>query len=368
MEAISVGSSAAFKPVAPEVNQYEPVTPIPESETYSYPRVSRSERHLQTQSQVLDIKSLYDDPDASFTIQAQLPSQNQTKDKSPTHSAHPSRAKARRTRSKSPSKPPTERVVPVNQTTVPPASPFQRVHLTVSDDKEPYDVVDATASTDSEPIEEYVDMDEENPPQQAKSPRRSVTVPKELSALAETSIEDLPNMNPSEAQLWMLNQMQKLVEKFAGIYETTAVGPLPKSMRGKVLPAQLQDIKEIYDNVQTEPPTTQHMQNEGSASGRKISRQPKTVYGAPPFSTNTKLLAAERSPRHQSAAAYIHRPPTKPKSDSPGKLSVCKLVQLYLNAISIAEIGKRSPKTIQQKRAATHAEMISKHNYIAILK
>ena len=317
MEAISAGSSAAFKPVTPdhESNQYEPVTPMPESEVYSYARMSRSERHHQTQSQVIerkDLKSLYDDPDAPITIQAQVP---QPSDKFPPHLEHPSRAKARRARSKSPSKPITERVMPDNQATVPPASPLQHVHLTIFNDKESYDAVDATAGI--EPIEEYVDMSEleENTPLQAKSPQKSVTVPKELSALAETSVEDLSNMNPDEAQLWMLNQMQKLVENFAGIYESTAVGPLPKSKRGKVLPAQLQDIEEVYDNEQPELPAHQ------STSGRKISRQPKTVYTAP-SSTSTKLLPAERSPRHQPAAAYIHRPPIKTKPGLSGKLNV----------------------------------------------
>lgn len=323
MEAISAGSSAAFKPVAPE-SQYEPITPVAEGEMYSYPRMSRSEHHHweQEKKERKDLKSLYDDPDAPIMIQAQVPSQSQAI-APPSHLEHPSQARTRRARSKSPSKPPlptTERVVPDSQKfTKPPANTLQSIHMTISDDKEQYDIVDATAST--EPIEEYVDVDvdQENPPLQDKSPRRSVTVPKELSALAEISVEDLSNMNPNEAQLWMLNQMQKLVEKFAGVYESTAVGPLPKSLRGKVLPAQLQDIEEVYDNVQTEPPTHQ---KEGSGSSRKISRQPKTVYAAPSSSTNTKSLAAERSPRHQSAAAYIHHPPIRPKPGSSGKLYV----------------------------------------------
>ena len=117
------------------------------------------------------------------------------------------------------------------------------MHVTVSDNDEPYDVIDATAST--EPIEEYMDMSEENPPLQAKSPQRSVTVHKELSALAETSNEDLSSMNPNEAQLWMLNQMQKLVEKFADI--STIVEPLPNKQGN----AKLQ---EIDDDIQMEPP------------------------------------------------------------------------------------------------------------------
>ena len=319
MEAILAGSSAVFKPVTPE-SQYEPVTPIPDSELYSYARMSRTQEHHHHTQERKDLKSLYDDPEAPIMIQAQIPSHSQpiAKDTPTPHLEHPSQARARRARSKSPSKPPlptTERVVPDSQKfTRPPASPLRSIHMTISDDKEQYDLVDVAAGT--EPIEEYVDVDEQTSPLhvQAKSPRRSVTVPKELSALAELSAENLSSMDPNdrESQLWLLNQMQKLVEKLAGVYESTTVGPLPKSQRGKVLPAQLQDIEEVYDNVQTEPPSHQ--------TSRKISRQPKTVYASPTSSTNTKLLAAERSPRHQSAAAYIHRPPIRPKPGSSGKL------------------------------------------------
>ena len=48
MEAISAGSLAAFKPAAPE-SQYEPVTPIPESEVYSSAR-SEFKHHSQAKT------------------------------------------------------------------------------------------------------------------------------------------------------------------------------------------------------------------------------------------------------------------------------------------------------------------------------
>ena len=335
MEAISSDSSANFKPTATEP-QYEPIiqgSSTEAGEAYSYARVSRSDLHHQPQLQERkDLKSLYDDPDDPIMTQAQIASQNRPTTKlSPLEYENPAKARRARARSKSPSKAPlatTERVVPDNQATVPPAGPRQGVHLTVSEDKDTYDDVDATASIDM-----YEDMSQSNQPLQViKSPRRSVTVPKELSTLAETSVENLSVMNPNEAQLWLLNQMQKLVEKFAGVYESTAIGPLPKtavgtptkSNRGELLPTQ--EIKEVYDEDLGEEPIppvpprtyscTVQKTEETSTSGRAISRQYKSAYvrnKVPPSSTNTKPLAAKKSPHH-------HRPPLQPKPDSPSKL------------------------------------------------
>ena len=344
MEAISAGSSAAFKPTAPE-SQYEPVTPIPEGEMYSYARTARSQERTHQVQERKELKSLYDDPDAPVTIQALIPGQNQptARDTPTSHLEQPSHPKARRARSKSPST--TERYVPDSQKAT--KFPASRVYMTISDDKEQYDVVDATASTDPI-IEEYVDVDmeseveQENPSFQARSPRRSVTFPSELSALAEISIEDLSNLDPDEAQLWMLNQMQKLVQNFAGIYESTAVGPLPKSNRGKVLP--LQDVKEVYNNVQLEQPH----QKESPTASRKITRQTKTAYVASTSSTSSKLLAAERSPRHQSAAAYIHRPQIKPKPVSSGNLNLSSL--LYFSSPFSVTLSLHVRKSEKRKR------------------
>ena len=53
----------------------------------------------------------------------------------------------------------------------------------------------------------YVAMHPRLPP----SPQRNVTVPQELSALSELSIDDISELSQSNAQLWLLNQMQKLV-------------------------------------------------------------------------------------------------------------------------------------------------------------
>jgi hypothetical protein len=113
--------------------------------------------------------------------------------------------------------------VPKNKipTVSPVTSPQHILHAETNfSDKGAYDDVDATTGLG---IEEYEGVSQQNLPQQAKGPERSVTVPRKLSALAEISVDDLSGMNPNEAQLWMLNQMQKLVEKFAGVYEATVI-------------------------------------------------------------------------------------------------------------------------------------------------
>ena len=318
MEAIYAGSSAAFKPAAPE-SQYEPVTPIPEGEMYSYPRISRSERHHQAQDRK-DLKSLYEDPDAPITIQVHAPNQSQPNAKdNPPQNARQARNKRARskspvnipssTRSKSPVNVPLsaiKQLVPENKTpTISPATSPQHVpHAEIlSSNKGAYDDVDATAGLG---VEEYEDMNQQNPPLQPKTPERSVTVPRELSALAEISVDDLSGMDPNEAQLWMLNQMQKLVEKFAGVYGATVVGPLTKeikSNRGKLLPAQTEDV---YEDAQSTPPVPSRAysysvektyQEESDLSTRKISRQSKSV------NVGTKS-SAERSPHHHSKVAY----------------------------------------------------------------
>ena len=318
MEAISAGSSTAFKPAAPE-SQYEPVSPVPEGEMYSYARTVRSQEHHQLAQERKELKSLYDDPDAPIMIQPHVPSQSQptVNDLPPSHLEHPTHYKTRRARSKSPST--TERIRPDDQKAArPPASPLRNIHMKISDDKEQYDVVDATASTET--VEEYVEV---YSPPQTKGPERSITVPKELSTLAETSVEDLSNINPNEAQLWMLNQMQKLVEKFAGVYEVTVTGPLTretKSNRGKVLPAQSEEFG-VYEDAQSRPPipprtyscsVEKSYQEESSLSSRKISRQSKTVNDG----NRPSLSSTERSPHHHSKATC---PPLEQK---PGKTTI----------------------------------------------
>ena len=59
------------------------------------------------------------------------------------------------------------------------------------------------------------------------APRRSATIPKELKSIAEISLENLANLDPMEAQLWMLLHMQKVVQKMEQVYDS----PQPLSPR-----------------------------------------------------------------------------------------------------------------------------------------
>ena len=165
MEAISAGSSAAFKPAAPE-SQYESINPVSEGEVYSYARMARSQEHHHQTQERKELKSLYDDPDAPVMFQPHIPSQSQptAKDPPPSHLEHPTHHKVRRARSKSPST--TARVAPDNQKAARPlASPLQSIHnnnvMKMSDDKKQYDIADATAST--ELMEGYVEVNEGEP-------------------------------------------------------------------------------------------------------------------------------------------------------------------------------------------------------------
>ena len=64
------------------------------------------------------------------------------------------------------------------------------------------------------------------------APRRNATIPKELNSIAEISLENLSNLNPMEAQLWMLLHMQKMVQKMEEVYDS----PQPLSPRANKNP------------------------------------------------------------------------------------------------------------------------------------
>ena len=89
------------------------------------------------------------------------------------------------------------------------------------------DNIIATTDTDN-----YVAMHPRLPP----SPQRNVTVPQELSALSELSIDDISELSQNNVQLWLLNQMQKLVQKkIEGVHpgETTKEGKQTSSDEAK---------------------------------------------------------------------------------------------------------------------------------------
>ena len=51
------------------------------------------------------------------------------------------------------------------------------------------------------------------------TPKRSATIPKKLESVTEISLENLSNLGPKQAQLWMLLNMQKMVQKMEKMEE-----------------------------------------------------------------------------------------------------------------------------------------------------
>ena len=51
------------------------------------------------------------------------------------------------------------------------------------------------------------------------TPKRNATIPKKLESVTEISLENLSNLGPKQAQLWMLLNMQKMVQKMEKMEE-----------------------------------------------------------------------------------------------------------------------------------------------------
>ena len=167
-------------PIIEEVHQYEVVTP-PESEAGMYTYVQVQGHQHQG---VKELKYLYEDASSL----APTPQQEQHR-KSPDL--------ARKDYGK-PTKPKKAAKVLGREDHL----------LQETTDTHHHDIVGTTGA------DTYVVMQ----PKLSLSPRRSVTVPQELSGLSELSIDDISELNQSKAQLWLLNQMQKLVQKQIGVH------------------------------------------------------------------------------------------------------------------------------------------------------
>ena len=169
-------------PIIEEVHQYEVVTP-PESEAgmYTYVQV-----HGHQPQGVKELKYLYEDASSL----APTPQQERHR-KSPDL--------ARKDYGK-PTKPQKAAKVFVREDQL----------LQETTDTHHHDIVGTTGA------DSYVVMQ----PKLPLSPRRSVTVPQELSGLSELSIDDISELDQSKAQLWLLNQMQKLVQKQIGVHSS----------------------------------------------------------------------------------------------------------------------------------------------------
>jgi hypothetical protein len=160
--------------------------------------------------------------------------------------------------------------------------------------------IDAATGPDN-----YVVMHPKLPP----SPRRNVTVPQELSGLSELSIDDISELNQSKAQLWLLNQMQKLVQKkIEGIHpsETPMEGKRPSfdEAQGNQGMYGLQMLIDQHPNLPYAQSIEAHNAQGPPVPPRAHQQQhwSREMYGG----DRRTNLAIQRSPIHQVAGGIHH--------------------------------------------------------------
>ena len=86
--------------------------------------------------------------------------------------------------------------------------------------------------------------------------QKSASIPRNLSSLFEMSLDDLSEveLSQSKIQLWMLLQMQKMVQKMEDAYETAPAPPRNCGMPFLPLPPP-QEVQEEKDHNNTSQPT-----------------------------------------------------------------------------------------------------------------
>ena len=110
----------------------------------------------------------------------------------------------------------TEMISPIqSQMEVSKGSPEPQTFCVDEEDNDDGDVYDDFP----EDLYEQFEPDSFVVPQTPPPPRRNITVPRELGSISEITLENLTNLDPKEAQLWMLNQMQKMIQKMEDIYD-----------------------------------------------------------------------------------------------------------------------------------------------------
>ena len=188
-----------------------------------------------------------------------------------------------------------------------------------------YDDVISTTSTDA-----YVVMHPKLPP----SPQRNVSVPQELSALSELSIDDISELSQSKAQLWLLNQMQKLVQKkIEGIHPSEGKRSLFDEARGNQGDYGLHMFIDQHPNLPHAKSTANH-----DAQGPPVPprahrhlQRSREMYG----DKHTNLVV-QKSPIHQMATGIhpdLYGARLKPQSS--GKYNNKNIVEMSFQIISI---------------------------------
>ena len=92
-------------------------------------------------------------------------------------------------------------------------------------------------SAETEHIYEHILPDTKDKPNEYTrlSSLPTHSLPDDMESLADLSVEYLANVDPREAQLWMLVQMQKMIQRIENVYETvgyyTRPQPVPPQQR-----------------------------------------------------------------------------------------------------------------------------------------
>lgn len=174
--------------------------------------------------------------------------------------------------------------------------------------------------------------------------QKSQSIPKKLETLSEISLENLSNLNSNDIQLWMLIQMQKVVQDTAEVtrnlgrsridsFEQPQASGLPPP---PPFPPPLEEIEEIYDEDEGDDYYNQSSADVLSKS-RPQSCRVKMSYPEERFTTggvgyqeprhrsNTTMIATGNvAPQshwkstHQHTVSSVHLPPLKPKPDTLG--------------------------------------------------
>ena len=219
------------------------------------------------------------------------------------------------------------------------------------------------------------------------APRRSASIPKELKSIAEISIENLANLDPMEAQLWMLLHMQKMVQKMEQVYDT----PQPLSPRANKSPITKpsappnpppssppsEEIEEIYDEdigpelEMADEPTRQDLYVNLDTLNEAITESPP-----PPIPPRTyqhpseDVASAGYRNRTQSEilSQDIRRAPSESKPDR-SRSYTAQPQQSNTLPPGVSQIQSRSSLlpglgSVRQKRETSNEEMISKCKHV----
>ena len=187
MEAIEPGSSNSMG--SPTADSYEIVSPLRQGDAYSY--IIQHTNLQEVQQSVI-----YDEPDTTRKIQAtqqaSYPSSSslamyddviQTSTQPQSHS---------RQKMFNPMPGATDS-----------GDEGDEVYENLPDDSDLYEAAESTyIETEAKP-----------------TMKRSTTFPRTLESISEVTLENLTNLDQKQAQLWMLLQMQKMVQKMEDVYE-----------------------------------------------------------------------------------------------------------------------------------------------------